>query len=81
VKCPVEVLAARDPKGLCKRALAGEIKSFTGVDDPCEPPLAPDVVVESDRELVELSTGKIINELEKRELIPGAARIASASVV
>ena len=81
VKCPVEVLAARDPKGLYKRALAGEIKSFTGVDDPYEPPLAPDVVVESDRELVELSTGKIINELEKRELIPEVARIASASAV
>jgi adenylylsulfate kinase-like enzyme len=63
------------------KGLAGEIKSFTGVNDPYEPPLAPDVVVESDRELVELSTGKIINGLEKRELIPGAARIASASAV
>ena len=79
VNCPIEVLAARDPRGLYKRALAGEIKGFTGIDDPYEPPLAPDVVVESDRELVELSTGKIISELEKRELIPGAPRIANAS--
>ena len=78
VKCPIDVLAARDPKGLYKRALAGEIRGFTGVDDPYEPPLAPDVVVESDRELVELSTWKIINELEKRELVPRAAGTADS---
>jgi adenylyl-sulfate kinase len=78
VKCPIDVLAARDPKGLYKKALAGEIRGFTGVDDPYEPPLAPDVVVESDRELVELSTWKIINELEKRELVPRAAGIADS---
>ena len=70
VKCPIDVLAARDVKGLYKKALAGEIRGFTGVDDPYEPPLAPDVVIESDRELVELSTMKIINKLEQCELVP-----------
>jgi len=70
VKCSIEVLAERDAKGLYKKALAGEIRSFTGIDDPYEPPLAPDVVIESDRELVELSTRKIINVLEQRALVP-----------
>src|SRR5947199_5530011 len=41
VKCPIEVLKERDVKGLYKKALAGEIKEFTGVSDPYEAPLAP----------------------------------------
>src|SRR5260370_15652996 len=45
VKCPIEVLAERDVKGLYKKALAGEIKGFTGVVHPYEQPLAPDVVI------------------------------------
>ena len=44
-ECPINVLAKRDVKGLYARALAGEIKGFTGVDDPYEPPQAPEVVV------------------------------------
>src|SRR5437870_3125005 len=51
VKCPIDVLMERDMKGLYKKALAGEIRGFTGVDDPYEEPLAPDVVIESGREL------------------------------
>ena len=70
VKCPIEVLTARDVKGLYKMALAGEINGFTGVSDPYEEPLAPAVVVETDRESVEFSIGKIIHELEERGLIP-----------
>lgn len=69
VKCPVDVLAARDVKGLYKKALAGEIKEFTGVSDPYEEPLAPDVVVETDHETIEASAAKIIRELERRGLI------------
>jgi adenylylsulfate kinase len=68
-KCPVSVLADRDVKGLYKKALAGEIKEFTGVSDPYEEPLSPDVVVETDRESVEESAAKIIGELERRGLI------------
>src|SRR4051812_39702998 len=52
VKCPVDVLAARDVKGLYKKALSGEIKEFTGISDPYEEPLAPGVVVETDSETV-----------------------------
>ena len=70
VTCPIDVLAERDVKGLYKKAQAGEIKGFTGVDDPYEEPLAPDVIIESDRELVDFSAMKIINELEQRELVP-----------
>ena len=70
VTCPIDVLAERDVKGLYKKALAGEIKGFTGVDDPYEEPLGPDVIIESDRELVDFSAMKIINELEQRELVP-----------
>ncbi len=66
VKCPIEVLAERDVKGLYKKALAGEIKEFTGVSDPYEEPLRPDVIVETDRETVVESALKIVGELERR---------------
>jgi adenylyl-sulfate kinase len=66
VKCPIAVLAERDVKGLYKKALAGEIKGFTGVSDPYEEPLDPEVVVETDRETIEQSAGKIIRELERQ---------------
>jgi adenylyl-sulfate kinase len=70
VKCPIEVLAERDVKGLYKKALAGELKGFTGVSDPYEEPLAPEVVIESDVEAVEFSVTKILHELERRQLLP-----------
>src|SRR5207302_10158933 len=47
VECPIEILSERDVKGLYKRALAGQIPNFTGVSDPYEPPLHPDVTVNS----------------------------------
>lgn len=72
VKCPLEVLAQRDVKGLYKKALAGEITNFTGVSDPYEEPLAPEVLVETDRESVETSAARIIAELERRGLVPTA---------
>ena len=72
VKCPIAVLAERDVKGLYKKALAGELKGFTGVSDPYEEPLAPDVVVETDRESVEFSISKILSVLEQRGLILNA---------
>ena len=71
VKCPVAVLAKRDVKGLYKKALAGEIKEFTGVSDPYEEPLAPEVIVWTDRETVRESARKILSELEQRGLLNG----------
>lgn len=72
VKCPIEVLAERDVKGLYKKALAGEIKEFTGVSDPYEEPLKPEITVETAYESVELSASRIVRELELRGLIPVA---------
>jgi adenylyl-sulfate kinase len=71
VKCPVEVLAERDVKGLYKKALAGEIKNFTGVDDPYEEPLSPEIVIETDVETPEHSAGRIIARLEELGLVEG----------
>ena len=55
----LESLIARDTKGLYKRALAGEIAHFTGVSDPYEPPLHPDLEIATDVESVETSAGRI----------------------
>jgi adenylyl-sulfate kinase len=65
VECPIEVLAGRDVKGLYKKALAGEIPHFTGVSDPYEPPLAPEVTVNSSKETPEESVERIWATLER----------------
>jgi len=65
VKCPVEVAIERDPKGLYKKALKGEISNMTGIQDVYEPPHNPEVVVETDRESVDESVNKIIDYLER----------------
>src|SRR6266536_2666288 len=70
--CPIEALSARDAKGLYKKALAGEIKNFTGVDDPYEVPENPEVVVETDKENKEQSLSKILAKLEGLGYIPHA---------
>jgi len=69
VECPLHVLAERDVKGLYRKALAGELKGFTGVSDPYEEPRAPDVLVRTHEETVETSADKIIFELERRRLL------------
>jgi adenylyl-sulfate kinase len=69
VECPIEVLVKRDVKGLYKKALAGEIPHFTGISDPHEPPLTPEVVVNSSTESPEQSVAKILSTLEDLKLI------------
>jgi adenylyl-sulfate kinase len=69
VECPIEVLAERDVKGLYKKALAGEIPHFTGVSDPYEPPLAPEVTVNSSTETPEQSLERIWATLERLGLV------------
>jgi adenylyl-sulfate kinase len=69
VKASLDALVARDVKGLYKKALAGEIKQFTGVSDPYEEPFKPELVVETDRETVEESAAKILAKLEELNLI------------
>jgi hypothetical protein len=60
----LDALVARDVKGLYKKALAGEIKQFTGVSDPYEPPAAPDLVLKTDEEEPHESARKVIEKLE-----------------
>jgi adenylyl-sulfate kinase len=74
VTCPLAVLAERDVKGLYKKALAGEIKNFTGVDDPYESPLAAEIVVETDSESPEESAARIIARLEELLLVAVPSR-------
>jgi adenylyl-sulfate kinase len=69
VECPIEVLADRDVKGLYRKALAGEIRNFTGVSDPYEPPFAPEVTVNSSRETPAQSADKIWATLEHLGLV------------
>jgi len=73
VKASLDTLVERDVKGLYKKALAGEIKQFTGVSDPYEEPLKPEVLVSSDTETVEESAAKIIAKLEALGLIADPA--------
>src|SRR6185437_12373940 len=65
VSCPISVLAERDVKGLYKKALAGEIKNFTGIDDPYEAPVTPEVTVFTDTEPKEESLARILHRLEE----------------
>jgi bifunctional enzyme CysN/CysC len=60
VNAPLEVCEMRDNKGLYRRARAGELKEFTGIDDPYEPPLAPEVECRTDQETVEECVRKVL---------------------
>ena len=70
MECPVEVLAARDVKGLYKKALAGELPRFTGISDPYEPPLSPEITVNSSTESPDESLAKILSALDSKGLLP-----------
>ena len=69
VECPLDELVRRDHKGLYGKALRGEIANFTGVSDPYEPPLTPDVAVHTAVENVDQSLAKILTQLERRALV------------
>ncbi len=64
VKCALDVCISRDVKGLYAKALRGEIPAFTGVSDPYEEPLAPELTLETDREHPEASLARILQRLE-----------------
>lgn len=65
VSTPLEVCEQRDVKGLYKRARAGQIKQFTGIDDPYEPPLNPEVDCKTQQETLEQSVEKVLSSLER----------------
>ncbi|MBM4182037.1 MAG: adenylyl-sulfate kinase [Betaproteobacteria bacterium] len=78
VDVPVEVCETRDPKGLYKKARAalaeGKGMGFTGVDDPYEPPLAPELVLNNDRISPQEAAAQVIDYLEARGLLPNLPR-------
>lgn len=65
VRCPLPVLQQRDVKGLYKKAAVGEIQNFTGVSDPYEEPLHPELVVDTDREMPAQSIARVLRRLEE----------------
>ncbi|HBO16909.1 MAG: Adenylyl-sulfate kinase [Candidatus Moranbacteria bacterium GW2011_GWE2_35_2-] len=65
VKCDIEECKKRDVKGMYAKAAKGQIKDFTGVDDPYENPKNPEIVVSTEKENIKESVEKIINYLEK----------------
>jgi adenylylsulfate kinase len=74
VAAPVSTCAERDVKGLYARALAGEIKNFTGVSDPYEPPLGPEVVLHTEAESVDDSVEQVLTWLEEHHLTQPSGR-------
>ena len=72
VKASVEVCEERDVKGLYAKARSGEIKEFTGVSDPYEPPENPELVLDTEHQSAEESALQILGYLEERQLIPAA---------
>jgi adenylyl-sulfate kinase len=72
VDCRLDELVRRDTKGLYARALRGDIQHFTGVSDPYEPPLFPEIHLRSDEEREQESVAKILRWLEERGLIQPA---------
>lgn len=79
VECSLEELTRRDVKGLYEKAIKGEIKNFTGVSDPYEAPLTPEVVVNTEREDLAESVGKVMAKLSELGYISDDVLTASAS--
>jgi len=74
VDAPLEVCESRDPKGLYKKARAGEIKGFTGIDDPYEPPLQPEIRLDAANHTPEELANVVLNYLGEKGIIPKNAR-------
>ena len=66
---PIEVCERRDPKGLYRKARAGEIRNFTGIDAPYEAPQSPEVVLHSDRDSVEECVSQILDHLRRHGIL------------
>ncbi len=72
VDVPLEVAEQRDPKGLYKKARAGEIKDFTGISAPYEEPLQPEITIKTHEKTVEECVAQIVQWLEEKELLKSA---------
>ena len=69
VDCSLDVAESRDPKGLYKKARAGEIKNFTGIDDPYEEPITPEIHLQTDQMTLEEEVNAITDYLEANGII------------
>ncbi len=69
VDCPLDVCIQRDPKGIYAKAVKGEIKDFTGISSPYEPPLNPDIVIRSDRESFDDAVDRVITLIIRKGLL------------
>ena len=69
VSTPISVCEARDPKGLYKKARAGEVKGFTGIDDPYEPPLNPDLVLNASGDNADELADEVIFFLKSKGIL------------
>jgi adenylylsulfate kinase len=69
-QAPLEICESRDPKGLYKKARAGEIKGFTGIDDPYEEPLNPEMLIQTEQTSPQEATVALIERLESMGKIP-----------
>jgi len=70
VDTPIEVCEARDPKGLYKKARAGEIRGFTGIDDPYEAPLSPELVLKTADKTPESLADEVVAHLRQQGVLP-----------
>lgn len=69
VDAPIEVCEQRDPKGLYKKARAGEIKGFTGIDDPYEEPVSPELILSAAEKTPDILADEIITHLKDKNII------------
>jgi adenylylsulfate kinase len=69
VECPLDVAEQRDPKGLYKKARAGEIKGFTGIDDPYEAPLNPELILRTDQYSVAECVQQVLDLLDEKRVL------------
>ena len=76
VDCPLDVCISRDVKGLYAKAIAGELKQFTGISDPYEAPLNPEITINSHAQTLAESVAQIVGELEQRGYL--AAQLVAA---
>ncbi|URM31139.1 MULTISPECIES: adenylyl-sulfate kinase [Bacillaceae] len=70
VKCPIDECESRDPKGLYKRARTGEIKQFTGIDQPYEEPTSPEIIIDSSKVNVKEAVNILLSYLYKNMVLP-----------
>ncbi|KAI1467461.1 adenylylsulfate kinase [Daldinia caldariorum] len=79
VDVPIEVAEQRDPKGLYKKARAGEIKEFTGISSPYEAPENPEIIIRTHENSVEECVAQIVQWLEEKDLIPTKTATAATA--